>query len=241
MRQYSRYLAPTLSIACHMALLLWLMYRPAVIAALPLPQAAIMVQVAPIPQAQKTEHNDIAREHEQSDAAQPSHQDEPEALPGTPVPEQEKAQIIQPPRKKTQPVRKPVKRTVSPPVRQDEKKASIEKHQMQLEAEKSSQTAAQQSTAGARATPEMQASWASQLMAHLEKFKRYPGRQTGTVILRFTLDDKGNVLNFSLVRSSGIDGLDRAALAMISRASPVPPPPPGGQKTVTVPVSFTLN
>lgn len=241
MRQYSHYLAPALSAACHIALLLWLVYRPSVIAALPLPQAAIMVQIAPTPQAQNTAHNVIAREQEQSEAVQPTHQEASDALSGTPLPVQEKAEIIQPQRKKVQPVKNPQKKSAPSPVSQEEKPASTEKHQMQLQAEQASQTAARQSTEGARVSAQMQATWASLLMAHLEKFKRYPGRQTGTVVLRFTLDDKGNVLNYSLVRSSGVEGLDKAALAMISRASPVPPPPPGGQKTVTVPVSFTLN
>lgn len=65
----------------------------------------------------------------------------------------------------------------------------------------------------------------------------------GTALLSFTMDSEGRVLSRSLERSSGSDILDRAALDMIDRASPLPIPSgaPPSRLTVVVPVTFALR
>ncbi|NVZ82884.1 energy transducer TonB [Pseudomonas yamanorum] len=84
---------------------------------------------------------------------------------------------------------------------------------------------------------------ALRLLAHLERFKRYPQNardrgDRGVAYLRFEIDSNGKVLSASIVRSAGFAELDAATLDMISRSSPVPRPPEGSKLRFTVPVVF---
>nr|WP_276082080.1 TonB family protein [Methylobacterium sp. GC_Met_2] len=86
--------------------------------------------------------------------------------------------------------------------------------------------------------------WQKQLLAHLERHKRYPGgvgRPTGQVTVTFMLDRLGRVVSASVVKGSGDIALDDAALAMMKRSDPVPPPPPlvaDEGLTFSIPVVF---
>ncbi|MCX8995972.1 energy transducer TonB [Rhizobiaceae bacterium BDR2-2] len=111
-------------------------------------------------------------------------------------------------------------------------------------AKQSNRNAARESSSGglfsSSASP---ARWKSRLMAHIERRKKYPGGarsrgERGVVHIRFRIDDSGNVLSASLVRSSGFSELDNEVLSLVRRASPVPAPPPGASKTITVPIRF---
>ncbi|MBV9395073.1 MAG: energy transducer TonB [Methylobacteriaceae bacterium] len=71
--------------------------------------------------------------------------------------------------------------------------------------------------------------WQKKLMAHLERFKRYPsGRmpRSTRIEVGFTLDRSGHVVSAEIRQGSGDAAFDQAALAMLHRADPVPPPPP---------------
>lgn len=89
----------------------------------------------------------------------------------------------------------------------------------------------------------------SSLQAWLERHKTYPRaaklrRQEGTVLLRFSIDRQGRVLNHAIVRSSGHDALDEQVETLIRRASPMPAMPPtvpGDTLQVTVPIVFALR
>lgn len=100
------------------------------------------------------------------------------------------------------------------------------------------------SSQGASAQPSVSpASWRGTLIAHLNRYKRFPsGANPGTAQVAFTIDRGGRVLSASLVSSSGVPSLDEEAVAMMRRASPVPAPPPGvggaGSITLSVPVRF---
>ncbi|SRR6266403_4024119 len=74
----------------------------------------------------------------------------------------------------------------------------------------------------------VRATWQKDLMAHLDRHKRYPaGSQRSTEILvSFELDRIGHVLSTNIVKGSGDAAFDEAALAMVRRSDPVPPPPP---------------
>jgi len=93
------------------------------------------------------------------------------------------------------------------------------------------------------------ASWQGQILAHLNRFKRYPAeaqmrRHQGVAYLRFTLNRAGKVLRFTLQRGSGHELLDQEALALIERAQPLPPPPPElARETfeLVVPLQFHLR
>lgn len=74
------------------------------------------------------------------------------------------------------------------------------------------------------------ASWQSDVLAHLSRYKRYPRealryRLEGISHVRFVVDHKGKVLTAELFASSGAKMLDREAMILISRAQPLPIPP----------------
>lgn len=92
-------------------------------------------------------------------------------------------------------------------------------------------------------------SWQSQLLAHLERNKRYPEAARlrslrGVVVVAFAMDQHGMVTGRSVKNSAGHDILDRAALEMLERAQPLPLPPPeieGDPIQLVVPVRFFLQ
>lgn len=73
--------------------------------------------------------------------------------------------------------------------------------------------------------------WKSQLVARLERSKRYPSDarsrgEQGVAYLAFTVDRSGGVHGARLTRSSGSSTLDHETVALAARVSPLPPPPP---------------
>lgn len=75
----------------------------------------------------------------------------------------------------------------------------------------------------------LRATWQKQLLAHLNKHKRYPANRnnkSAEVVLSLVLDRLGHVVTAGVTKSSGDSAFDAAALAMIRRADPVPAPPP---------------
>ena len=60
--------------------------------------------------------------------------------------------------------------------------------------------------------------------------------------VRFKFDAGGNILSSQLVRSSGHEALDAEALALVSRASPIPAPPAEATtRTLAVPIRFNAR
>ncbi len=73
------------------------------------------------------------------------------------------------------------------------------------------------------------ATWQKELMAHLDKHKRYPAERalkSAEILVGFVLDRMGHVLSTSIVKGSGDPAFDAAALDMVRRSDPVPQPPP---------------
>lgn len=87
------------------------------------------------------------------------------------------------------------------------------------------------------------------LRQQLERNKVYPRnaqqrRQQGSAMLRIAIDRGGQVLSFKIEQSSGYELLDREVVAMVQRASPLPPIPAGlniDRLEVVVPVEFFLR
>jgi protein TonB len=68
--------------------------------------------------------------------------------------------------------------------------------------------------------------------------------QTGTVLLGFTLDQRGEILSRTIIQSSGSKLLDDAAMASLERAAPFPPLPghaPTGSLELQVPFRFVTR
>lgn len=107
---------------------------------------------------------------------------------------------------------------------------------------------AERSVAPAQGTGEsaqrIKAGWQKELVAHLNRYKRYPpsaARRSIEVVVSFTLDRAGRVVAANVVKGSGDASFDDAALSMMKRADPVPQPPARVADeglTFTVPVVF---
>lgn len=91
--------------------------------------------------------------------------------------------------------------------------------------------------------------WTSQLVARLERYKRYPAAaqargEHGVARLAFSVDRSGRVHDARILRSSGSVLLDRATLALVQRAQPLPPPPagvPGARIPIVVPIRYHVR
>jgi periplasmic protein TonB len=65
-------------------------------------------------------------------------------------------------------------------------------------------------------------------VAHLDRHKRYPATASvdgAEVLVKLTIDESGHIVSSSIVRGSGYEMFDDAALSMIQRSDPVPRPP----------------
>jgi periplasmic protein TonB len=97
--------------------------------------------------------------------------------------------------------------------------------------------------------PHVAAAWETNLVRHLEQYKRYPSDaqsrgEEGVVLLGFSVDRTGHVLEHHVVHSSGYPALDQEVMSMIERAQPLPPFPTTMAETkldLTVPIRFSLK
>jgi TonB family protein len=74
----------------------------------------------------------------------------------------------------------------------------------------------------------VRAAWQKELIAHLDRHKRYPAGQSLDgieILVSLVINDEGHVLSASIARGSGHPAFDQAALEMIRRSDPVPRPP----------------
>ena len=89
--------------------------------------------------------------------------------------------------------------------------------------------------------------WQKELVAHLDKHKRYPAgnsRKTVEILVNFVLDRVGHVVSTTIIKGSGDAAFDEAALAMVRRSDPVPAPPPlvaDEGLSFTLPVIFRVK
>jgi protein TonB len=83
----------------------------------------------------------------------------------------------------------------------------------------------------------------------IKRHMEYPSdskkrKEEGEVVVAFVIARDGTILSKEIRESSGYPGLDQAVLAMLDRASPVPPLPeefPGEQARVVLPFQFELS
>ncbi|HEX5211918.1 MAG TPA: TonB family protein, partial [Pseudolabrys sp.] len=159
----------------------------------------------------------------------PPPQAEPEFTAAPPPKPQEKAE---------KPVEKPAEKKHHP------KHASLAS--APSPAEKRAARAAAPAPGAASQNPSALPNWKSELVARLERAKRYPPEaqargEHGVAQLAFSVDRSGGVHHARIARSSGSNLLDSATLAMVERAAPLPPPPSemtGTQIGVSVPIRY---
>jgi protein TonB len=205
--------------------------------AIELPPAAMMVELAPLPE--------------------PAPPPPPKAAPQPPAPVEEPPlpKLVEAPKPKIA-IPKPPKPKAKPQPPKPEKKPEPVKEAPPTEEvvdAPPSNTPPQKSAApqpsiasNSNALP----TWQSDLLRHLAKYKRYPedARRRGLVginRLRFVVDAEGKVVSYVMANGSGSAALDRATLEMIRRAGTVPKPPAelltNGTIEVVAPFVYSLD
>lgn len=205
------------------AVLLW-SPRPAVP---PMPPEAMIIDLAPMPET--VPDPPVSRPQKAA----------PEKMPLPPVPVRQAE--VAPPKPKVSPVP-----SVQPP------KAAVEAAPANTEPAENASPVPSPAARPVAVSPsprEAVATWQSRLLAHLERYKRYPAaararRQEGVTTIRFVMDGSGTVVSAKLERSAGYSLLDEEGVALLERAQPLPPPPPemgNGRIELVVPIQFFLK
>lgn len=195
--------------------------------------AAITINLAPMASAPPVPETKVPEGPEQEETP-PEEIAEPAPLPEPPLPREAVPDPVTKPEKKPEPVKKVVKETTAPraqPVPQAAREAAP--------------VNAAPSAAQSRALP----SYEQTLLAHLERYKRYPRSaqrrgQEGVVYVRFEIDREGKLLSHSLDKTSGNSQLDQGGLDTVVRAEPFPPFPKEISRDtldITVPIRFNLD
>jgi protein TonB len=88
--------------------------------------------------------------------------------------------------------------------------------------------------------------YAVRFAAHLARYKRFPPDarrrgEHGSTGVDVAIDGDGRVTAVRVVRSSGFLSLDRAAEAMVWRASPFPAPPGRRPLQLSVPITYAID
>jgi protein TonB len=225
------FLCLLLVLVVHIALGLWALNWHVAAAPVELPPAAILIELAPMPR--------VAPPPAAAARVEPITTPEPVVVPKPKL-------VLEKPKPKPKPVVKQLKPAPTPPT--PAAKPIEQATPTATTAPAAAPIAQQPSTSSATAAAK--ASWQSQLLSHLARYKRYPNEARrrgiqGTCQVRFNLDRSGKVLHVELANSSGNAALDRATQAMIRRASPVPAPPAemlsNGQLEIVAPFIYALE
>lgn len=202
----------------------------------------IMIDLAPVAVAPTTTPNEMPPDILNSNLVEPTPEPEPEPeppkhieLPPDPAPKPELVAIPPPPK----PSEKKVKKKKP---RQREASAARAASTADTKAERAAAPMPGASARDSNAIP----TWTSQLLARLERHKRYPSEaqsrgETGVVRLAFSVDGGGGVHHVRIVASSGSSLLDRETLSLVERAAPLPAPPGGTQIAVVVPIRYDIR
>jgi periplasmic protein TonB len=95
----------------------------------------------------------------------------------------------------------------------------------------------------AQASPKVLTAWRGKVLSHLASHRQgVKVGKTGVSMVAFQIDRAGRVLSAQVVKSSGNAVLDREAVELTKRASPVPAPPgeiAGGRLYLKIPIRFT--
>jgi len=202
-----------------------------------LPNApVVMLELAPVPAAPTTVPNDIPPGPQAAEAQAEPEPVKPVEMAELPPAPQAELPLTPPP--------KPVDKAKDKPKQKRASAASAPSS-----AERRAERAAAPAPGANSHDPNALPSWKSQLVAKLERYKRYPSDaqsrgEQGVAHLAFSVDRSGGVHNARIVQSSGSTALDHETLAMVERAQPLPPPPPeiaGPQIPIVVPIRYNFR
>ncbi len=226
------------ALAVHGAALLYALWRPAPAAAVAAPASlqAVMLELAPTVQAPLAPASELAPGPPQQEQQTPSVAQEPEPRSPLAVPERSSADAMLP----------TPSDAAALAAAESASAGDMARALPNVPVATGQRVAAPLDSAG---RAQQQASWQSHLLAHLEKYRRYPRQARrygweGAVHLRFLVDRNGAVSGATVASGSGRTLLDEEALATLARAAPLPAPPaslPGDPLEVVVPVSFFID
>lgn len=148
----------------------------------------------------------------------------PKPEPEKPPEVKQRPKVVERPKKDAKPTRRPAAPVTAAAPRSDAPEAQ--------------RTAAPSAGANTSSSASL-ADWRSRAFAHLNRYKRPQGGNTGRPGITISITAGGAVTGVSLVRSSGNAVLDQEAVAMARRASPFPAHPDGKPFTFGVSINFT--
>ncbi|MBS0222736.1 MAG: energy transducer TonB [Proteobacteria bacterium] len=207
------------------------------------PPAAVMVELAPKPEAPEAPPNEAPPGPTLNEVLP-----EPDPPPPVEIKPPVAAEVVLPAPEPPPPV------DLKPPPKKVEKPRPKQKPRPQVTAP---QAAPEEAPVAAAPAPGVSSAppsntlptWKGLLLGRLERFKRYPPeaerrRQEGVVYVRFTMSRDGRVLTARIEQSSHVASLDQEGLALLQRAQPLPPLPsdlPGETLELVVPIQFFLR
>lgn len=195
----------------------------------------IMLELAAVPVAPDVTPNELPPGPLQMQA-------EPEPQPQKPI---EKFELAPAPRAEL-PVTPPPKPTEKPKEKKPQQKHASLTSAPSATERRAERAAAPMPGASARDADALP-NWKSQLVAQIERHKRYPEDARGdhgVVQVSFGVDRSGGVHHARVVATSGSSLLDRDAIAWLQRSQPLPPPPPevgGAMISITVPLRYNYR
>jgi protein TonB len=217
----------------------------------------ILIELAPLPVAPAATPNQVPPGPQQTQtAAAPPPQPPAAKLDAKPVPEPEQpvqttATVTMPPvPQAAQPVAVlPPPKPAAPPKEKKRPPSRARRASAPSAAPHRAQRTAAPAPGASAGNPYAVSNWKSRLVARLERYKRYPAAaqargEHGVAQLAFSVDRSGGVHDARIRRSSGSATLDRATLALVARAQPLPPPPPeirSRRIAIVVPIRYKIR
>lgn len=201
----------------------------------------ITIELAPLAVAPDTKVSELPPGPQQADA-----EPEPEPDPVKPV---EKLELAPEPKAELPMAVTPPPMPLQKPKEEKPKQQHASLPSAPSTAENMAERAAAPAPGAASRNPYAMLNWKSQLVARLERSKRYPSEarvrgEQGVAQLAFSIDRHGGVHHARIIHSSGFGLLDEATLALVARAQPLPSPPPelaGAEIAIVVPIRYNIR
>ncbi len=235
-----------LALAAHVALVLLFYWPQTALEPVALPPPAVMMSWAAQIEAPESKPLPLGVQQAESAAAQPAEQQQQPDLPK--LARADKAKIVTAQKKRAE-HRPPQKAQPKPQEQAKETRNAAASSAAAPQAQTLSHQTAAPINSDANSNAQAKLSWESLVKGKLNRIKDYPldarnRRRSGMPQVSFSVDAQGRVSNVTLQIRSGTASLDREAVAVVSRAQPLPPPPPEmlqqGAVKVTMPIDFNL-